>query len=66
LGNGIIGVAGDSTASDITITRAPTLMDLINPQGYINGPHMHDASITSLRTVIDHYNEVPNNSGLDN
>lgn len=27
---------------------------------------MHDASITSLRKAIDHYNQVPDNEGLDN
>ncbi|WP_040418149.1 cytochrome-c peroxidase [Cyclobacterium qasimii] len=66
MNNGVIGVPGDSTASDINITRAPTLRDLVNPQGYMNGPLMHDASITSLSAVINHYNEVPNNPGLDN
>ena len=66
LNNGVIGVPRDSTAADINITRAPTLRDLVNPQGRINGPFMHDASITSLSEVVNHYNKVPNNPGLDN
>lgn len=65
--NGVIGVAGNPNAQDLNNTRSPTLRDLINPNGVLNGPMMHDGSLTSLRAVIDHYNAIPaNNTNLDN
>lgn len=67
--NGVIGVAGDPTAVDINITRAPSLRDVVNPDGSLNGPLMHTGSFGSLSEVIDHYNLVPNddrNTKLDN
>lgn len=69
LNNGIIGVAGDESEIDLTNTRAPSLRDLVNPDGSLNGPLMHDGSITSLLGVINHYNSIPNdsqNTNLDN
>jgi cytochrome c peroxidase len=61
MNNGIIGVAGDPIATDLTNTRAPSLRDLVNPDGELNGPMMHNGLFTSLRDVIDHYNNVPFN-----
>lgn len=69
LNNGIIGIAGDESGIDLTNTRAPSLRDLVNPDGSLNGPLMHDGSLTSLLDVINHYNDIPNNSqntNLDN
>ena len=40
--NGIIGVANQPLEFDLTNTRAPTLRDLVNPNGGFNGPFMHD------------------------
>lgn len=63
--NGIISVAGDPTAFDLTNTKSPSLRDLVNPSGELNGPLMHDGSLTSLEAVIDHYNQIiidPRNS----
>lgn len=57
--NGVIGVAGEPGSVDLTNTRAPSLRDLVNPQGQLNGPLMHNGAFTSLEMVIDHYNEVP-------
>jgi cytochrome c peroxidase len=57
--NGVIGVAGDPGSVDLTNTRAPSLRDLVNPQGQLNGPLMHNGAFRSLEMVIDHYNEVP-------
>lgn len=68
LNNGIIGVAGDPLAIDLTNTRAATLRDLVNPNGNLNGPLMHDGSITNLADLIAHYNSVPqdpDNTNLD-
>ena len=69
LNNGVIGVIGSTTEIDLTNTRSPSLRDLVNPDGSLNGPLMHDGSMTSLLQVIDHYNSIPNNpanTNLDN
>lgn len=57
--NGVIGVAGDSTAVDITIHRSPSLKNLVKPDGTPNGPFMHDGSLATLEDVIEHYNFIP-------
>lgn len=67
LNNGIIGVAGSATI-DLTNTRAPSLRDMVNPDGSLNGPLMHDGSLTTLLQVIEHYNAIPNdpvNTNID-
>ena len=69
LNNGVIGVIGSTTEVDLTNTRSPSLRDLVNPDGSLNGPLMHDGSMTSLIQVINHYNSIPNNPAninLDN
>lgn len=70
LNNGVVGVAGDTTGllTDFTNTRAPSLRDIVNPSGNLNGPLMHTGSFTSLAAVVDHYNlitVVPGNTNLD-
>lgn len=63
LNNGIIGKIGGG--QDLTNTRAPTLRDLIGPNG-TNGPFMHDGSITGLGQITNHYRgAIPNNTNLD-
>ena len=57
--NGIISVAGDPTAFDLTNTKSPSLRDMVNRNEQLNGPLMHDGSLTSLAAVIDHYNKIP-------
>ena len=64
--NGIIGVAGSTTEIDLTNLRAPTLRDLVNPDGNLNGPLMHDGSIKTLLDVINHYDAIPNNTANTN
>lgn len=67
--NGVIGVAGDPNIIDLENTRAPTLRDLFGPDGTLNGPMMHDGSFSTMREVIDHYNNIvidPANTNLDN
>ncbi len=67
--NGVVGVFGDPNAIDVNVTRAPSLRDLFNPNGVLNGAMMHDASLNSLREVIDHYNDIEivnGNNNLDN
>lgn len=66
LNNGVIGVAGSPGEIDLFNTRAPTLRDLVNPQGLVNGPLMHNGQFTSLEQVIDHYNLIPQNPANTN
>jgi cytochrome c peroxidase len=65
--NGIIGkITG--TGIDITNTRAPSLRDLVAPNGTLNGQMMHTGVFTSLQAVIGHYgtiNVAPGNTNLD-
>ena len=69
LNNGIIGVVGSTTEIDLINTRSPSLRDIVNPDGSLNGPLMHNGSLTTLLEVVEHYNSIPNdaaNTNLDN
>ena len=57
--NGVVAEAADPTQSDFTNTRAPTLRDLFDPNGNLNGPLMHNGAMTTLRMVLDHYDNIP-------
>ena len=68
LNNGVITVAGMPGEIDITNIRAPSLRDLVKPDGSLNGPFMHDGSFATLLDVVNHYNAIPNhpeNTNLD-
>ncbi|MBP9213859.1 MAG: hypothetical protein KBF36_04870 [Chitinophagaceae bacterium] len=65
--NGIIGKL-NATGFDLGITRSPSLRDLVNNNGLLNGPLMHTGIITSVQAAIGHYNTIiaaPNNNNLD-
>lgn len=64
--NGVITVAGMPGEIDLTVTHPPSLRDLVNPDGTLNGPLMHDGSFTSLLEVVNHYNAIPNNPANTN
>ena len=65
--NGVITVAsGAQGETDLTNTRSPSLRDLFNPLGNLNGPLMHDGSFTTMDQVLTHYSNVPGNANLDN
>lgn len=67
--NGIIHVAGSVDSVDLTNTRSPSLRNLFNPQGILNGPLMHNGELTTIEQVIDHYSNIPDdvrNTNLDN
>ncbi|GAA4277602.1 cytochrome-c peroxidase [Aquimarina mytili] len=68
LNNGVIGIFADATATDLTVTRAPTLRDIFNSSGIINGALMHDASMATAIDAIEHYNDIDatGNTNLDN
>lgn len=59
INNGVVTVAGLPEEIDITIKRAPSLRDVVNPDGTLNGPLMHDGSFGSLLEVVNHYNDIP-------
>lgn len=59
--NGVIGVAGNPGGIDLTNTRAPSLRDLFNASGTLNGPLMHTGSFTTIDQVLNHYSQVPQN-----
>lgn len=61
--NGVIGKIGGGT--DLTVTRAPSLRDIVKADGTSNGPFMHIGLSNNLITVIDHYNVI-NNAGNNN
>lgn len=59
LNNGFGGsIAG---TPDVTVTRAPSLRDVVKPNGELNGPLMHTGIITSLQAAIGHYGDMTNN-----
>jgi cytochrome c peroxidase len=64
--NGVVQAAGNTSILDLTNTRAPTLRDIFNPSGDLNGPLMHNGAFTTINQVIDHYNLVPNNPNNTN
>ena len=64
--NGAVGVLGTPGATDFTITRSPSLRDMFNAAGELNGPMMHDGSLATMEAVIDHYDAIPNVAGNNN
>ncbi len=61
--NGVIhSITGDI---DTDVTRAPTLRDIFNDTGKLNGPLMHTGDM-SLEEVIAHYNEIELSSDNNN
>lgn len=64
--NGVItSIIG--TETDQNITRSPTLRDIFNNQGEMNGPLMHTGSFITLEAALAHYNDIDNvgNNNLD-
>lgn len=43
---------------DYTITRAPSLRDIFNPQGELNGGLMHTGELNTLEEVLAHYGSI--------
>lgn len=66
LNNGEIGSLSGGT--DLTNTRAPSLRDVFDTNGNLNGPLMHRGALGTMQMVINHYNQLPaaaNNANLD-
>lgn len=66
LNNGVIGSANGS-GTDLTVTRSPSLRDVVKANGMSNGPFMHIGESEDFMTVITHYNEISlvGNNNLD-
>lgn len=63
--NGVIATAS-GTGQDVTVTRAPSLRDLMNAEGVLNGRMMHSGGVRDLATAISHYGGFINdNANLD-
>ena len=56
--NGIIGTI-NAQGADQTVTRSPTLRDLVKTNGTTNGGMMHNGNFDQLIAVINHYNQIP-------
>ncbi len=66
--NGIIGRIVPGGGVDVTVTRAPTLRDLLNSVGVQNGPLMHTGNLITIQNAIGHYGNIniaPGNTNLD-
>lgn len=65
--NGVTGLLGGGAGEqDFSITRAPTLRDLVSPSGQLNGPMMHNGVFSDLNAVLSHYNNIPATPGNNN
>ena len=63
--NGVIALAAGA-GQDVSITRAPTLRDLVNNKGELNTRLMHTGGIRDLATAVSHYGGFINdNRNLD-
>ena len=60
LSNGIGGSINGGP--DFTVTRAPSLRDLVRLDGITNGPMMHTGVITTLQAAVGHYGNLTNAS----
>lgn len=66
MNNGVIGTLDPLLISELDNTRAPSLRDIVRKDGTLNGPYMHDGSLTTLDAVIEHYNNgIVSNRNLD-
>lgn len=65
--NGVIGEI-NGEGRDLSITRSPSLRDVVKADGTINSPFMHTGDFEDLTMVLDHYNQIPitgSNNNLD-
>lgn len=60
--NGVISSASNPAMLDLNNTRSPSLRDLFNPMGELNGPMMHNGAFENINEVLDHYTNIPNNN----
>lgn len=63
--NGIVGTIGSSVL-DLANTKAPSLRNLMRPDGVFNGQMMHTGQFKTFEEVLAHYNNIPNVVGNNN
>lgn len=63
--NGVLLAANGFDTED-GITRSPTLRDIFNPAGELNGPLMHNGLFNDMRQVLEHYNDIAESTGNEN
>ncbi|WP_405376968.1 cytochrome-c peroxidase [Nonlabens sp. Asnod3-A02] len=56
--NGVITTIQDASVFDHSNTRSPSLRNITNPDGALNGPLMHNGSFTTIMDMIEHYNAI--------
>jgi len=62
--NGVTIAIGGGT--DLTNTRSPSLRNMADPTGQLNGPFMHNGNFLAIAQVINHYAAIPgDNPNLD-
>ncbi|MDX1446596.1 cytochrome-c peroxidase [Lishizhenia sp.] len=61
--NGVVGTA-NNTGTDLTVTRSPSLRNLTQTDGTLNGPFMHTGKFLNLFSVINHYNDISGSLSL--
>jgi cytochrome c peroxidase len=59
--NGVITVANNPSAVDLTNSRSSTLRDMFSSTGMLHGPLMHDGSFGTIDELLNHYNDIPLN-----
>jgi len=64
-GNGVIFAANGFEIEE-GITRSPTLRDMFNPTGELNGPLMHNGLFNDMTEVLAHYNDINASTGMSN
>ncbi len=68
LNNGVIETLNSAdNSTDLVNTRSPSLRDIFDNNGEINGPLMHTGSFMTFEEVLDHYNDIQaaGNNNLD-
>jgi len=63
--NGVI-LSWNGFTNDEGVTKSPTLRDVFNPAGELNGQLMHNGLFTSMRQVLEHYNDIEETTGIPN
>jgi cytochrome c peroxidase len=51
---------------DLANTKAPSLRNLMRPDGVFNGQMMHTGQFKTFEEVLAHYNNIPNVVGNNN
>jgi cytochrome c peroxidase len=64
--NGVI-TSLSGTGTDQDVTRSPSLRDIFNIQGALNGPLMHSGDFETFEEVLAHYDDIDatGNNNLD-